>query len=45
MGDTVIGDWVKIGLAATAFILVAKYLVGPGGLVKIPGVSQAVGSV
>lgn len=45
MGDSVVADWVKIGLASVAFILVAKYLVGPGGLVKVPGVSQAVGSV
>lgn len=45
MGDTVVGDWVKIGLAAASFILVAKFLVGPSGLLKVPGVSQAVGSV
>ena len=45
MGDSVVADWARIGLAAVAFILVAKYLVGPGGLVKVPGVTQAIGSV
>lgn len=43
--DSVVADWVKIGLAAAAFILVAKYLVGPGGLLKVPAVTQAVGAI
>lgn len=45
MGDSVIADWTRIGLAAVAFILVAKFIVGPNGLLKVPGVSQAIGSV
>lgn len=45
MGDTVVGDWIRIGIAAAAFILVAKYIVGPNGLLKVPGLTQAVGSI
>lgn len=45
MGDTVVGDWIRIGLAASAFILVAKYLIGPNGLLKVPGVTQAIGAI
>ena len=45
MGDTVVMDWLKIGVAAIAVIALAKYVVGPGGLIKVPGLTQLVGTV
>lgn len=37
--DTVLMDWIRIGLAAAAFILVAKWLFV--GILPIPGLKQA----
>jgi hypothetical protein len=43
--DSVVADWLRIGLSAAAVILLLKVTVGPGGLVRVPGLTPAVGAI